>query len=76
MDKRFKGAHQFSFNDANEDGEVAVHHLFALCTQTFIRDELAGLLQVPENLSLQTQKEKKRVRLPKLNGRQYILLIK
>lgn len=50
------GAHQFSFNDPHEDGVVVIHHLLALCGQTLIRDELAGLLQVPENLTLQSQK--------------------
>lgn len=54
--KQVDVSHQFSSNDSHDDGVVAIHHLLALCSQTLIGDELAGFLQVPKNLTLQSQK--------------------
>lgn len=46
--------HQLSNDDWHDDGVVTVNQLLALSTQTFVRNELAGFLQVTKNLSLQS----------------------
>lgn len=51
-------AHQLSLDDSHDDGVVAVNHLLALFSQTLIRDELADLLKIPKNLSLQSESNK------------------
>ena len=46
--------HQFSGDDPNDDGIVAVHQLLALSSQTLVRDQLACLLQVAQDIRLKS----------------------
>lgn len=48
-------AYQFPGNNPIYDGVVVIHQLLALSSQALFRDELTGLLQVPKNLSLQSE---------------------
>lgn len=48
--------YQFPCDNPDQDRVVAIHHLLALLRQTLIRDELTGLLQVFQNICLQSQR--------------------
>lgn len=50
------GTYQFSSDDTHKDRVVAVYQLLTLCRQILVRNQGTGLLQVAQDLALETHR--------------------